>query len=191
MIITEPEYLIDEIAHEKRQLFEEIEELVKEDIDDIYIASSLPLHDPEITRDLLQKYGTRLLGRKRSKRIRNLFEKIWASHVIALWLNYPLIPIRTENEIPPEIFEGIDNIKKLGHTENELVRYIAHSKTSMNFISSTKEKINLLYRLFPNMSKNRINSLYLEGVQEAREYSDFVSEKLERAFEIHRAHKLN
>jgi len=135
MIITEPEYLIDEIAHERRQLFEEIEELVKEDIDDIYIASSLPLYDPQITRDVLQKYGTRLLGRKRSQRIKNLFEKIWASHVTALWLDYPMIPIRTENEIPSEIFEGIDNIKKLGHTENELVRYIAHSKVSMNFIS--------------------------------------------------------
>jgi len=185
MIITEPEYLIDEIAHEKRQLFEEIEELVEEDIDDIYIAASLPLNDPDITRDVLQKYGTRLLGRKRSKRIRNLFEKIWASHVIAQWLDYPLIPIRTGNEIPPEIFESIDNIKKLGHTENEIVRYIAHSKASMNFISPTKEKINLLYRLFPNMSKNRINSFYLEGVQEARKYSDFVLEKLKGAFEKH------
>ena len=188
MIITEPEYLIDEIAHEKRQLYEEIEELVKEDIDDIYIAASLPLYDPDVTRDVLTKYGTRLLGRKRSKRIRNLFEKIWASHVIALWLDYPLIPNRTVDEIHPDIFEGIDNIKKLGHSEEELVRYMAHSKASMNFISPTKEKINLLYRLFPDIPKDRINSLYLEGVQEARKYSDFVLEKLRMAFEKHHRH---
>ena len=187
MIITEPEYLIDEIAHEKRQLYEEIKELVKKNIGDIYITASLPLYDPDITRDVLDKYGNTLLGRKRSKRIKSLYEKIWASHIVAQWLDYPLMPNRTENEIHPEIFEGIDNIKKLGHSEEELVRYIAHSKASMNFISPTKEKINLLYRLFPDILKNRINSLYLEGVQEARKYSDFVLENLKVAFEKNRA----
>ena len=96
------------------------------------------------------------------------------------------MPNRIENKIHPEILEGIDNIKKSGHSEEELVRYIAHSKASMNFFSPTKEKINLLYRLFPDISKDKINSLYLEGVQEARKYSDFVLEKLKVAFEKHR-----
>jgi len=188
MIITEPEYLIDEIAYEKRQLYGEIEELVKEDIDDIYIAASLPLYDPDITRDVLDKYGITLLGKKRTERIKILYEKIWAGHIIAQWLDYPLMPNRTEYEIHPEIFEGINNIKKLGHSEEELVRYIAHSKASMNFISPTKEKINLLYRLFPDIPKNKINSLYLEGVQEARKYSDFVLEKLKVVFKKHQDH---
>jgi len=185
MIITEPEYLIDEIAHEKRQLYEEIEELVKEGIDDIIIAASLPLYDPDITRDVLSKYGTRLFGRKRLKSIKNLYEKIWACHVISSWLNFPLMPNRYENEVHPEIFEGISNVIELGHTEEELIRYMAHSRGSVNFSSPTKKKMNLLYKLFPNLPKDKINMLYLEGVKEARKYSDYVWKELKQTFDNH------
>jgi len=177
MIITEPEYLIDEMSHEKRDIYRRLEEWArKRDVTDLYIASSLPLfNESEIVIETLNTYGEMLLGRTRSKNVMELYKKIQASNWLSL--HGPLLINR--HEVPEILQKQVSQLLSEGYKSEDLIKYLAFSRSPINYAQPTEDKINFISRLFPNVPKKNVRSLYLEGVQTVKEMADKAFTELE------------
>jgi len=177
MIITEPEFLIDEMSHEVRSIYDRIERWSKQKgIADEYIAFSLPqFEDSTIVLETLSTYGARLLGNKRAERIISLYKKIQVSN----WLSFLHRPrIISRNEIPATIKKQVAQLLKEGHKPEDLVRYLAHSRGPADYHQPSEDKIIFLQNLFSDLPKEKVRKLYLEGVDEINKFAEIAFEYL-------------
>jgi len=83
LIVTLPEFSIDESGYEKRWIKSELEEHGRADKSSLFIASSLLLFRKQNVMDVLNIFGRKYLGNQKWKETQELYEKMYASNSVA------------------------------------------------------------------------------------------------------------
>lgn len=176
MIITEPEFNLNEDIYESRQIFSVIADSLKEKMDDLDIATDVLLYNHDIVIDVLRKYGSSKWGVTRSKKILSLYEKIYISNLISRWVG----PF--SNRISKDLIKAVNNFIEKGNKPKEIIYYLPFSHGSINFILPTEDKKKIIYQLFPDIPQEKIQEWYLDGVKEATKRVNITIEKLSEKF---------
>lgn len=77
LVITPPEWLLDENGYEKRQIIETIED--NADLDPLFIARSLVSYNKDIVLSVLKIEGLKILGKAKAEAVEDFFKKLIAS----------------------------------------------------------------------------------------------------------------
>lgn len=164
IIMTDPIYLIDEDAHQKRTIYHEIIEMNDSKHSEIEIAQSLLLYEQENVLDVLNKYGKLELESKKYNKVVNYYKKMKASHNLALTLE-----IFEEGYISrEELQQLIDDYVSKNISIRDLVYYLPFGFCGMNFVCPHPSKYKIIYEAFPTVPKSKLDKWYENGVAEAK-----------------------
>ena len=176
MIITEPEFNLDENTFENRQVYDIMKDSIKEKTDNLEFVTDVILYDYNTVKNNLKKYGTNTWGYKRSKEILELYEKVYLSNLISRWFgSFP-------KGVTTEICNAVNSFIEKGNKPKDIVYYLAFSHGSINFIQPTEEKKKIIYQLFPDIPHEKIDEWYLAGVDEAQNRAEATIDKLSHYF---------
>jgi hypothetical protein len=176
MIITEPEFNLDETNYENHRIYDIIDDSIKEKMDDLDIVIDIILYDYTNVKNIFEKYGPSKWGHTRSKNILKLYEKVYFSELLSRWVG----PF--SEKISKEIIDVVNSNVSKGYKPKDIVYYLAFSHGSINFILPTDKKKNLIYQLFPDIPKEKIDNWYLTGVKEAKKRVDLIIKKLSKKY---------
>ena len=151
MIITEPEFNLDEKTYENRQVYDSMKNSIKEKMDNLEFINDVILYDYDDVKNNIKQYGPSIWGYKRSKEINNIYETVYISNLISRWFGpFP-------KRISKDVLDAVNSFVEKGHKPRDIIYYLAFSQGSINFIMPTDEKKNIIHRLFPDIlpRKNR------------------------------------
>ena len=174
IVMTDPIYLIDEDAHQRRSVFHEIIELDALGDSATEIAGSLLLNDESNVLEVLDNYAHLEIGRKKNNEMKRVFKKMVASRNLALLMGYVDEGIIEKEEIRNLIIKYNDQ----SFTTRDLVYYLPFCTTSLNFILLTQRKKHIIYRSFPTVPRKKIDEWYESGIEEAQQLVDKTLDRL-------------
>lgn len=159
LIVTLPEFSVDESGYEKRWIKSELEEHGAADKSSLFIASSLLLFRKQNVMDVLNIFGRKYLGNQKWKEAEEFYEKMYASNSVAQIID------GFEYYEPMEKKEAMNFIQKLiaDFGIKNIIYYLPFSHVSMNFIIPNEYKEELLTRFFPQLPLETIHQWLSEG----------------------------
>ncbi len=167
LIVTRPEYLIDEDGYEKRWAKDELVEYGLKGKSSIYIASSFLRFNKENVLAVLDVYGRKYVGKK-CKETKELYEKLHAANQIGRIISsFDLY----NGEVKADAMKFIDELTDK-HGVKSMIKYLPFSLCSLNFILPTPEKENTLQKFFPQVKKEVIHEWLTEGAGVASKICD-------------------
>ncbi len=181
IVLTDPIYLIDEDAHQRRNIFHEIIELDTLGDTATEIAGSLLLNDEANVLEVINNYAHLEIGRKKTNELKKVYKKMAASRNLALVMDYVDDGLIEEEEKRNLISKFTDQ----GITIRDLVYYLPFCTTSLNFILPTQRKKEIIYGSFPSVPRKKINEWYEAGIEEAKKLVDKTIERLRKRYVEH------
>jgi hypothetical protein len=159
LIVTLPEFSIDENGYEKRWLQSNLEDYSKENKSAIFIASSILTFKKEIIGSIMHFYGQKYLGAEKFKETIDLYEKMFTSNNIARIIeSYPFYSPQEKTEA--KIF--LQETAKKNGVKN-LIFYLPFSHCSTNYIIPTVKKEKHLEKFFSNVTMAQIHEWLTAG----------------------------
>lgn len=168
LIVTLPEFSIDESGYEKRWVKSELREYGREGKSSLFIASSMLLFKKQNVADVLDVFGRKYLGSQKWKETHELYEKLYASNCVARAID------GFEYYDQKEKKEAMDFIQKLINDFGikNIIFYLPFSHVSLNFIIPNAYKEKILERFFPQLPLETIHKWLSEGAVLANTISD-------------------
>jgi len=174
IILTDPDYLIDEDAHQRRNIFQEIIELNHLGDSATEIAGSLLLNEELNVLEVLENYAYLEIGRKKTNELKRIYKKMVASRNLAITMGYV-----DEGFIKNEETRNlITKYREQGITTRDLVYYLPFCLSDLNFVSPTQRKKQIIYSSFPTVPREKIDEWYESGVEEAKQLIDKTLDRL-------------
>jgi hypothetical protein len=179
LIVTEPEDLIDESGFEKRWVKEELVKCSSKHRSPLYIASSLLLFDKENVVAVLDTHGRKYLGRRKWKKTKELYEKLYASNRIARIIDdFDFYDKKEKLEAREHIQDLVNR-----HGVKTIITYLPLSHCRLNFIIPTPRKEKILQKFFPQLSIETIHEWLNEGANVASKINEEKIKALRKRLE--------
>jgi hypothetical protein len=179
LIVTLPEFSIDESGYEKRCIKSELREYGRDNKSSLFIASSLLSFKKQNVAAVLDVFGRKYLGRQKWEETHELYEKLYVSNSVAQTID------SFEYYDKKEKKEVMDFIQKTANDFliKNIIFYLPFSHASLNFIIPNAYKEKILQKYFPQLPLETIHQWLSEGAVSAKSIVDQKLKDLRNALQ--------